>query len=114
MQKRDVGAIPGSGRSPGGGDENPAQYSCLENPMDRGAWRAMAHEVAKGGHDSATEHASEGQGFPVAQLGTNLPAMWETGLDPWVGKIPRRRDGLPTPAFLGFSGGSAGKESTGP
>ena len=68
----------------------------------------------RGGHDSATEHASEGQGFPVAQLGTNLPAMWETGLDPWVGKIPRRRDGLPTPAFLGFSGGSAGKESTGP
>ena len=35
----DVGSIPGSGRSPGGGHNNPLQYSCLENPMDRGAWR---------------------------------------------------------------------------
>ena len=35
----DAGWIPGSGRSPGGGSGNPLQYSCLENPMDRGAWR---------------------------------------------------------------------------
>ena len=35
---RDVGSIPGSGRFPGGGHGNPFQYSCLENPMDRGAW----------------------------------------------------------------------------
>ena len=44
---RDVGSIPGSGRSPGGGHANPLQYSCLENPMDRGAWQAIAHGVAK-------------------------------------------------------------------
>ena len=44
---RQVGSIPGSGRSPGGGKGNPFQYSCLENPMDRGAWRATVHEVAK-------------------------------------------------------------------
>ena len=44
---RDVGSIPGSGRSPGGGHGNPLQYSCLENPMDRGAWRATVHRVAK-------------------------------------------------------------------
>ena len=37
---RDVGSIPGSERSPGEGNGNPLQYSCLENPMDRGAWRA--------------------------------------------------------------------------
>ena len=37
---RDLGSIPGSGRSPGGGHGNPLQYSCLENPMDRGTWRA--------------------------------------------------------------------------
>ena len=37
---RDLGSIPGSGRSPGGGHGNPVQYSCLENPMDRGAWQA--------------------------------------------------------------------------
>ena len=39
--------IPGSGRSPGGGHGNPLQCSCLENPMDRGAWRATVHGVAK-------------------------------------------------------------------
>ena len=44
---RDLGSIPGSGKSPGGGHSNPLQYSCLENPMDRGAWRATVHEVAK-------------------------------------------------------------------
>ena len=37
---RDVGSIPGSGSSPGGGHGNPLQYCCLENPMDRGAWQA--------------------------------------------------------------------------
>ena len=40
-------SIPGSGRSPGGGNGNPLQYSCLENPMDRGAWKAAVHGVAK-------------------------------------------------------------------
>ena len=39
--------IPGMGRSPGGGNGNPLQYSCLENPMDRGAWEAIVHRVAK-------------------------------------------------------------------
>ena len=43
----EVGSIPGLGRSPGGGHGNPLQYSCLENPMDGGAWRATAHQVAK-------------------------------------------------------------------
>ena len=45
---RDVGLIPGSGRSPGEGNGNPLQNSCLENPMDRGAWWATVHGVAKG------------------------------------------------------------------
>ena len=44
---RDVGLIPGLGRSPGGGNGHPLQYSCLENPMGRGAWRATVHGVAK-------------------------------------------------------------------
>ena len=43
----DAGLIPGSGRSPGGGHGNPLQYSCLENPMDRGAWRGSMHGVAE-------------------------------------------------------------------
>ena len=42
---RDVGSIPGSGKSPGRGNGNPLQYSCLENSMDRGAWRATVHGV---------------------------------------------------------------------
>ena len=46
---RDVGLIPGSGRSPGVGNGNPLQYSCLENSMDRGAWQATVHEVEKSG-----------------------------------------------------------------
>ena len=41
----DVGSIPGSGISPGGGHGNPPQYSCLENPMGRGAWQATVHRV---------------------------------------------------------------------
>ena len=44
---RDVGLIPGSGRSPGRGYGNPLQYSCLENPMDRGAWRSTAHRITQ-------------------------------------------------------------------
>ena len=44
---RDMGSIPGSERSTGVGNGNPLQYSCLETPMDRGAWRAAVHRVAK-------------------------------------------------------------------
>ena len=43
----DPDSIPGLGRPPGGGHGNPLQYSCLENPMDRGAWQAIVHRVAK-------------------------------------------------------------------
>ena len=43
----DTGSIPGSERPPGGGNGNPLQYSCLETSMDRGAWRATVHGVAK-------------------------------------------------------------------
>ena len=41
----DMGLIPGLGKSPGEGNGNPLQYSCLENPMDRGAWRATVHSI---------------------------------------------------------------------
>jgi len=44
---RDEGSIPGSKRSPGGGHGNSLQYSCLENPMDRGAWQVTVHRVAR-------------------------------------------------------------------
>ena len=45
--KRDMGWIPGSGRSPGRRHGNPLQYSFLENPVDRGAWQAMVHRITK-------------------------------------------------------------------
>ena len=51
----DWGSIPGSGRSPGKGNSNPLQYCCLENPMDRGAWQATVHGVARVGHDLVTK-----------------------------------------------------------
>ena len=44
---RDLGSIPGSGKSPGGENDNPIQYSCLENSVDRGTWRVTVHGVAK-------------------------------------------------------------------
>ena len=45
--ERDAGSVPGLGRSPGGGHGNPLQDSCLENPVDRGTWRATVHRVAQ-------------------------------------------------------------------
>ena len=47
---RDAGSVPGSGRSPGGGRGNPLQCSCLENPMDRGTWRATVLGSKRAGH----------------------------------------------------------------
>ena len=44
---RDAGLVPGWGRFPGGGDGHPFPYSCLETPIDRGAWQSMAHSVTK-------------------------------------------------------------------
>ena len=67
----DWGSIPGWGRSPGGGRGNSLQYSCLENPMDRGAWWATAHRVAKS--QTRLKQLSMGtksrynQGFPVSR-----------------------------------------------
>ena len=43
----DMGSIPGLGQSPGGGNGNPCQYSCLKNPMDKGAWPVTVHRVTK-------------------------------------------------------------------
>ena len=55
-EARDEALIHGLGSSSGGGHGNPLQYSCLENPMDRGAWRATVHGVAKSRTRLSTEH----------------------------------------------------------
>ena len=57
-----LGSILGLGRSPGGGHGIPLQYSCLENPVDRGAWRAAVHVFAKSG----TPQSSSRQAFAVS------------------------------------------------
>ena len=62
---RDVDLIPGSERSPGEGHGNPLQYSCLENPMDRGAWWATVHGVAQ----SQTRLSTHAGGFQDEQQG---------------------------------------------
>ena len=68
-----VGSIPGLGRSPGEGNRNPFQYSCLGNPMDRGAWEATVQGVVKSQTDLLTEHTcirdwrrvSSDRGLPI-------------------------------------------------
>ena len=106
----DLGAIPWSRRSPREGNGNPLRYSCLENPMDRGAWRAIVHGVARVRQDLATkpppppplyrevEDRAEkfkflimawsfgDQGFPVGWVVKNPPA--NAGVSGDVGSIP--------------------------
>ena len=84
---RHTGSIPGSGRSPGGGHGNPLQYSSLENPTDRGAWRATAHGVPK----SRTRLSD------LAHTSSSSPRLclweptWETSDPEGRGRGPSRR-----------------------
>ena len=65
---RDAGSVPGWGRSPGGGHGNLLQYSCLENPMDRGAWRGAVLGVAKSDTTEVTLHAQCSEGAELSAL----------------------------------------------
>ena len=75
----DLGSIPGLGRSPGEGNGNSLQYSCLENPMGRGTWQATVHRITRVGHDLVTKpsppllymHAEQLQSCPT--LGSSGP-----------------------------------------
>ena len=68
----DLDSIPGSRRFPGEGNGNPLQYSCLGNRMDRGAWQAIVHGVARGGHDLATNHHNNVITNSIASNNTGL------------------------------------------
>ena len=79
----DTDSIPGSGRSPGGGNGNPLQYSCLGNTMDRGAWQDTVHRVAES--DTTERHLLtfylyNNIGIPGGLGGKNIPALQETGV----------------------------------
>ena len=65
----DLGSIPGSGRSPGEGTGNPLQYSCLENPLDRGAWQITVPGIARVRHDLATKPPAPFMSYFVAHWG---------------------------------------------
>ena len=67
----DLGWIPGSGRPPGEGNGNPPQYSCLENPMDRGAWQAIGHGVARVSHNH--QYSWSGEFYEQRSLVDNHP-----------------------------------------
>ena len=64
----DPGSIPGSERSPGEGNGNPLQDSCLENPMDRGDWQATVHGVTIVGHDLATKPPPQVEVYVIANI----------------------------------------------
>ena len=101
----DPGSSPGLGRSPGGGNGNPLQYYCLENPMDRGAWQATGQGVAKSRTrlSDFTHFTIDSLGLLSGSMVKNSPAQVEDAGDrfyPWVRKIPWRRRWQPTPVFL--------------
>ena len=88
MQERDLGSIPVSGRSPGGGNGNPLQYPCLGNLMDRGAWWAIVHGVTR--QDLVTKppppcrHMLELNFASLAsnRSGLGIDQPWDQGLMP--------------------------------
>ena len=85
----DLGFIPGSGRPPGEGNGYPLQDSCLETPMDRGAWKAAVHGVARLGHNLATKPPPPMEKRTgVKNLPANAGGTRDMGSIPGVGKIP--------------------------
>ena len=104
---RDAGLIPGSGRCPGGGHGSPLQYSCLENPLDRGPWWAMVHRATKNQVrlKQLSMHACPEKqthtGFPGGPVVENLPCdVRDTSSTPGLRRFPCRRKWQLTPVVL--------------
>ena len=109
---QDTGSTPGSGRSPGEGHGTPFQYSCLGNPMDRGAWRATVHAVAESRTHLSTRactHHRDGPSPALVPLTASQPseagrAVWKAARPatelPAAGVLPTRCPSLPAPRYL--------------
>ena len=112
-----MGSIPGWGRTPGGGNGNPLQCSCLENPMDREDWRVIVHRGAKSRTrlKRLSMHSFRAMclvltlypwawGLPMCANGKESACQCRrhkrSEFDPWVWKILWRRAWQPTPVFL--------------
>ena len=91
----DTGLIPGSGRSPGRGNGNPLQYSCLENPMDRGAWRATVHGVQRVRYGWVTEHYQECLIWLCRAVMTGEEKAWRAHISS-LSVSPELSHGIPT------------------
>ena len=112
---RDMGLISGWGQSPGGGNGNPLQYSCLKNPVDRGAWWAIVHGVQRIGHDWATK-PKKAMAPHSSTLAWKIPWVEEPGKLQSMGSLRARHNWVtslslftcmhwrrkwqPTPVFL--------------
>ena len=110
---RDMGSIPGLGRSPGGGHGNPFQYSCLENAMGSRAWQAMVHRITQSQtwlkwlstHTHTHTHTHWTMKVLPRWCSDKESACQckrhkRHGFDPWVRKIPWRRAWQPTSVFM--------------
>ena len=98
----DLGSIPGLGRSPGEGDDNPLKYSCLENPMDRGAWWATVYRLAKSQTrltDTDTHTHTHTHTHPPLMLVSVLPLLLSSSK--WFSTLlPEQHFQKPDPASL--------------
>ena len=102
MHVRDMGSIPGLGRSPGRGCGNPLKYSCLENPVIRGAWWPTVPRVAESDTNEGTEHTH-------AQLGVRLCILFPMAAVSKA-KISSRAVVFVFPTVYGFTKGSLNKD----
>ena len=91
---RDVGSIPGSGRSPGGGPSNPLQYSCLDNPMDRGSWGRKELDIISIAAAGTFLYSFKYVYSLLAQMVKNPPAMQETWVRSlgWEDPLEKRKE----------------------
>ena len=91
-----VGSITGSGRSPGEGNVNPLQYSCLGNPMDRGTWQATVNGIERAGYNLVTKQQQNGKKkfYFVADIApcSIIPLTNSSGSQPWFLIVLQKND----------------------